>query len=104
MNGYEDAHHRRPLNGRFTKLTSLSQETSACLFLAVSRTLHCIKINVRYRETLASATYSNLTQWMFILNGNFSNKIDQVLMAISCYLNSAFSIRSTDGPDSLGWR
>ena len=55
-------------------------------------------------EPLASTTDSNLTQWMFILNGNFSNKIEQVLMAISCYLNSAFSIRSTDGPDSLGWR
>jgi hypothetical protein len=55
-------------------------------------------------ETLASTADSNLTQWMFILNGNFSNKIDQVLMAISCYLNSAFSIRSTDGPDSFGWR
>ena len=40
----------------------------------------------------------------FLTDGNFSNKIDQVLMALSCYLNSAFSIRSTDGPDSFGWR
>jgi len=72
--------------------------------LAETRPSHCIKINVSYGETLASAIDSNLTQWLFILNGNFSNKIDQVLMAIGCYLNSAFSIRSTDGPDSLGWR
>jgi len=47
--------------------------------MAESRPSHCIKINVSYRETHASAADSNLTQWMFILNGNFLNKIDQVL-------------------------
>jgi hypothetical protein len=64
----------------------------AIYIMAETRPSHCIKINVRYRETLTSATDSNLTQWMFILNGNFSNKIDQILMTISCYLNSVFSI------------
>ena len=49
--------------------------------MAESRPSHCININLSYRETPASAADSNLTQWMFILNGNFSNKIDQVLMA-----------------------
>jgi len=49
--------------------------------LAETRPSPCIKINVGYRETLASATDSNLTQWMFILNVNLSNKIDQVRMA-----------------------
>ena len=56
-------------------------EIFECLKVAETRPSPCIKINVGYRETLASATDSNLTQWMFILNGNFSNKIDQVLIA-----------------------
>ena len=47
---------------------------------AVRRPPLSIKINVSYREMHASAVDSNLTQWMFILNGNFSNKIDQFLM------------------------
>jgi len=51
-------------------------EIFECLKVAETRPSHCIKINVRYRETLASANDSNLTQWLFILNGNFSNKID----------------------------
>jgi hypothetical protein len=57
------------------------QGDDQCPLLAETRPSHCIKINVRYWETLASAIDSNLTQWLFILNGNFSNKIDQVLIA-----------------------
>jgi len=57
-----------------------------------------------YPDFSPSYEPTSFSWWLFSLNGNFSNKIDQVLMAISCYLNSAFSIRSTDGPDSLGWR
>ena len=34
--------------------------------LAVSRPLHCIKINDSYLETHLSAADSNLTLWMFI--------------------------------------
>jgi hypothetical protein len=75
------AYHWRSLNDSFQGLTSRSMETGDCLLMAETRPSHCIKINVRYRETQASATDSNLTEWMFILNGNFSNKIDQVLMA-----------------------
>jgi len=36
-------------------------EIFECLKVAETRPSHCIKINVRYRETLASANDSNLT-------------------------------------------